>query len=91
VSELPIRIAGDLPGAITSVADLLLTLRAPKAFPPGQPLQFALANSAVQLQARAIGSKRAGEAFEVRVRLINLRRETREALEAAWATATEPK
>jgi hypothetical protein len=51
-------------------------------------LQFKLASSGVELQARAIGSKRVDEAFEVRVRLINLRRETREALEAAWAAVT---
>jgi hypothetical protein len=89
--SVAIRIAGGVAGAITHVADLLLTLKAPKAFPPGQPLQFTLADTGVQLQARAIGSKRVEDAFEIRVRLINVRRETREALEAAWSAATAPR
>jgi hypothetical protein len=91
MSSVPIQIAGDLPGAITNVDDLLVTLRAPKAFPPGQPLQFKLAESGLELEARAIGSKRVDEAFEVRVRLFNLRREAREAFEAAWSAANAPR
>lgn len=87
MSSVPIQIAGDLPGAIIGVDDLLVTLRGPKAFPPGQPLKFKLAESGLELQARAIGSKRVDDAFEVRVRLINLRREARDALEAAWSAA----
>lgn len=87
MSGVPIRIEGDVAGEITNVADLLVTLRGPKAFPPGQPLKFELAESGLELQARAIGSKRVDDAFEVRVRLINLRRELREALEAAWTAA----
>jgi hypothetical protein len=89
VTEIAVAIAGDLPGAVTNIADLVLTLRSPKAFPPGQPLEFVLTQSGVRLQARSIGSKRLPEsdAFELRVRLINLRRETREALAAAWAAA----
>ena len=89
MTQVPVAISGDLPGAVTNVADLVVTLRSPKAFPPGQPLEFALTQSGVRLQARSIGSKRLAEsdAFELRVRLINLRRETREALAAAWAAA----
>jgi hypothetical protein len=41
----------------------------------------------VQLAARSIGSKRRDEHwFEVRVRLINLRKDAREALERAWTS-----
>jgi hypothetical protein len=91
VSAVPVAIEGGLPGAVTKIADLIVTLRSPKAFPPGQPLEFVLTQSGVRLQARSIGSKRLPEsdAFELRVRLINLRRETREALAAAWAASGE--
>jgi hypothetical protein len=86
VSGLPVRIAGDLAGAITDISGLLVTLRSPKAFPPGQPLEFTLSDSNLQLQARSIGSKRSADGeFELRVRLINLRKQAREALEAAWS------
>lgn len=87
MTELPVQIASDLPGAITALDGLLVTLRSPKAFPPGQPLAFVLVDPTVRLEARSIGTKRAadGGAFEVRVRLINLRKEAREALESAWA------
>lgn len=90
MSALPVSIAGNLPGAVTNIADLVVTLRSPKAFPPGQPLEFLLTESGLRFQSRSIGSKRlpASEEFELRVRLINLRRETREALAAAWAAAT---
>jgi hypothetical protein len=91
VSELPVLIEGALPGAITSLAEPLATLSSPKAFPPGQPLVFTLRDSGLQLQARSIGSKRSpgAEHFELRVRIINVRREAREALAQAWA-AVQP-
>jgi hypothetical protein len=88
VSELPVSIDGGLPGAITNLAELIVTLSSPKPFPPGQPLGFTLRDSGLRLQARSIGSKRStsGEHFELRVRLINLNREAREALAQAWAS-----
>jgi len=86
VSELPVLIEGALPGAITNLAGLFATLSSAKAFPPGQPLAFTLRDSGLQVQARSIGSKRSGEHFELRVRLINMRREAREALAQAWAS-----
>jgi hypothetical protein len=89
VSGIAVLIAGEFPGSITDTAGLLVTLSSPKAFPPGQPLELTLTDSRLRLQARAIGSKRSSSGeFELRVRLINLRKEAREALEAAWASFT---
>jgi hypothetical protein len=86
VNGLPVQISGELPGAITDIAGLLVTLSSPKAFPPGQPLEFTLSEPSLRLQARSIGSKRSASGeFELRVRLINLRKDAREALEAAWS------
>jgi hypothetical protein len=84
-----VRITGELEGAITSIAGSVVTLSSPKAFPPGQPLEFTLCDSSLRLEARSIGSKRSANGeFELRVRLINLRKATREALEAAWSEWT---
>ena len=84
--ELAVQIAGEWSGAITALSGLVVTLRSPKAFPPGQPLDFVLSAASLRLEARAIGSRRSGEDFELRVRLINLRKDAREALERAWAS-----
>jgi hypothetical protein len=85
---LVVRIAGES-AAIEQLEGLQLTLRSPKPFPPGQPLSLLLSpdGASVRLDARSIGSKRRDEIwFEVRVRLINLRKDAREALEHAWAS-----
>ena len=81
---VPARIQGELEGALEHVEGLVVRLRAPKAFPPGQPLAFTLqcAGTELRYEARSIGSKRRDDgAFELRARLINLRKEAREALE----------
>jgi len=84
-----VRIAGAHDGELLELAGLQLRLRSPKAFPPGQPLTLQLAPD-VTLEARTIGSKRLDEvSFELRVRLINMRKETREALERALAGSVE--
>ena len=81
----PVRIAGEHDGELLELSGLQLRLRSPKAFPPGQPLTLQLPPD-VKLEARAIGSKRLDESsFELRVRLINLRKDTREALERMLA------
>jgi hypothetical protein len=86
VSGLPVKISGEHSGAITGIEGQVVSLSSPKAFPPGQPLVFTLTESALHLEARTIGSKRLATGdFELRVRLINLRKDTREALEQAWA------
>ena len=88
-AAVPVRIAGAHDGAILELAGLQMRLRSPKAFPPGQPLALQLSPD-VQLEARAIGSKRLDESsFELRVRLINLRKDAREALERALGVSIE--
>jgi hypothetical protein len=78
-----VRIAGAYDGTLLEHSGEQLRLRSPKAFPPGQPLTLQLPPD-ITLEARAIGSKRSGDAgFELRVRLINLRKDAREALERA--------
>lgn len=82
---VPARIQGELEGALEHVEGLVVQLRTPKAFPPGQPLSFTLqggAGTELRYEARSIGSKRRDDgAFELRARLINLRKDAREALE----------
>lgn len=63
-----------------------LTLRSPRAFAPGSPIRFSLTDEgeaeSKSFEGRTIGSKRVDEAlFEVRLRLVNLRREDRELLQ----------
>ncbi|MFW2389403.1 MAG: hypothetical protein ACN4G0_13770 [Polyangiales bacterium] len=61
----------------------LLTLRSPRAFAPGAPIRFETADDeqARSFEGRTIGSKRIDDqAFEVRMRFVNLRREARELL-----------
>ena len=83
MAAVPVRIAGAHDGAVLELTGLVLRLRSPKAFPPGKPLGLELAPD-VKLEARTIGSKRIDEgSFELRVRLINLRKDAREALERA--------
>ena len=60
-----------------------LTLLSPRAFAPGSPIRFVALgeHSERNLEGRALGSKRvSGEQFEVRIRLVNLRRDARELL-----------
>lgn len=85
IPELPVTIADEHAGALLAADGLVLTLRSPKAFPPGQPLRLRVRlEPPLPLEARTIGSKRLDSGdFELRVRLINLRRTTREALEQA--------
>jgi hypothetical protein len=79
-AAVPVRIAGAHDGGVLELTGLQLRLRSPKAFPPGQPLSLQLSPELV-LEARTIGSKRLDEeSFELRVRLINLRKDAREAL-----------
>jgi len=61
-----------------------LTLSCARAFAPGQPMRFNVDadHGTLALEGRAIGSKRDGESFRVRLRLVNLKREARDALRA---------
>ncbi|MGB5284104.1 MAG: hypothetical protein WBN29_06310 [Polyangiales bacterium] len=61
----------------------LLTLTGPVAFAPGSPIRFSAKGEEGdrKLEGRVLRSKRVGQQqFEVRLRLVNLRREDRELL-----------
>jgi hypothetical protein len=81
---IPLKIAPDVEGIAVASDAVTLQLVAAKSFPPGQPLQLTLmveGQEPLPLAARSIGSKRrTDEQFDVRVRLINLDRVTRETL-----------
>lgn len=65
----------------------LLTVVCGRAYPPGRPLSLRLqmADGPVSLSARCIGSRRTSEErFDVRMRLTNLTRAARVALEARF-------
>jgi hypothetical protein len=65
----------------------LMKLMSPIAFAPGSPIRFTAAGEHGQrkFEGRALGSKRVqGAEFEVRLRLVNLRREDRELLLGAF-------
>lgn len=67
----------------------LMTLTSPVAFAPGSPIRFTSVgeHGHRSFEGRALGSKRLeGEQFEVRLRLVNLRRENRELLLRALRT-----
>ena len=60
-----------------------LTVISPRAFAPGAPIRFSMTadGEARSFEGRAIGSKRVDDVhFEVRLRLVNLRRADRELL-----------
>jgi hypothetical protein len=85
---IPLRI-GELIGEALHSDAVTMTFTAPKAFPPGQPLQLVLwpdTPDALALALRSIGSKRRDDTtFEVRARLINLARTARERLLEAFS------
>ena len=62
---------------------VVLTVLSPRAFAPGAPIRFSTTTNgdARNFEGRAIGSKRVDDThFEVRLRLVNLRRADRELL-----------
>lgn len=73
------------PGEVTGFDGKLLALRLPRALAPGQPAELRVAlEPPLALAGRSIGSKRREDgAYDVRLRLVNLTREAREALLAA--------
>jgi hypothetical protein len=87
-NPLPLRIGAELEGVAISSDAVSFVFLAPKAFPPGQPLSLTLfpgSERELPLQARCIGSKlQPDQRFEVRARLVNLSRETRLSLLAAF-------
>jgi hypothetical protein len=81
----PCRIAGAEGNAISFEGEFLVAVVS-KPFAPGTPLRgtIVVGESEIGIEGRATGSKRTPEGtFEVRARVINLRKVDRERLEAA--------
>ena len=68
------------PARLVAFANNVLSFVAPKALPPGSPVGLLWSSHA--LQGRSIGSKRQdGDQFAVRLRMVSLTREQRDALQ----------
>ena len=86
VALLPGRGGDELEGRLERTEGEILHAVFPRAYAPGAPVRMRLALDAERtlLRAKTIGSKRRPDgAFDVRLRPIDLRRETREALARA--------
>lgn len=80
-------------GTWVSLKGDMLVLRMPRAFAPGAPLQIRVelkgpTEPAVTVDAKSIGSRKIGDDFEVKAKLVNVSRSARTALDAAWLTVT---
>jgi hypothetical protein len=85
---IPLRIEDELDGTATACDGHVLWATSPKAFPPGRPIELSLLpeDGELQLSVRAIGSKKRDDgSFELRVRLVNLRKEARLRLDALFS------
>lgn len=89
-AEVQITLSGGAQGALTGFDGKILAVRLPLALAPGQPAELTVASEPpLALAGRSIGSRRREDgSFDVRLRLVNLTREAREALLAA-ATAND--
>lgn len=90
VPEVAMTLCTGERAAVVSWDGTTLVFRSPRAFAPGAPVKsvLVLAEGAVDLELKAVGSRRAdGETlFVVRGRAMNLRRELRLRLDAALRT-----
>ena len=80
---MEVRLESGDGASVTAFDGNVLTLLSPKAFAPGAPIRFQSIGAELErgFEGRTIGSKRTDDgAFEVRLRLINLRRADREFL-----------
>jgi hypothetical protein len=88
---IALRIGPDLDGIAVGYDGTRLSFIAPKAFPPGQPLQLTLlaeGRAPLALSVRSLGSKRrADQSFDVQARLVSLARTARASLEQAFAAS----
>ena len=83
MSARTLALPDGLEGRMLEFVGEILTFEAPRAYAPGQPLTFGVDHpeGPIGLSGKTIGSKRIDERrFEVRVRLVSLRRRDRERL-----------
>ena len=87
--SLPVTLGDGTAAEALCFSNGQITVRAPGAFAPGQPMDFNVQlESGLSLKGRCGGSKRQADgSFVVRARLVNLTRVARETLEAALPAA----
>lgn len=88
----PVRVEGAGEGEATSYEGEIMSLILARAYAPGSPLPFVLrlGDSELSLDGKTVSSKRRADGrFDVRVRLVSLRKEDREKLRAS-ATPKAP-
>jgi len=91
MAEYAARYPGGGQGRALSYANLVLAVVAPQAYAPGQPLtlEVCIGESWLSLGGKSQGSRaRVDGGFDVKLRLTNLRREARLALEQAFSRPT---
>ena len=84
--SVPLRLEGGDAGEALRVEGEVLAIVSPRAFAPGAPVRMEIdaGDEPVSVEGKTIGSKRRDDGrFDVRLRLINLRRAHRDALRAA--------
>ncbi len=86
-AEVPLRLDGGGDGWAHGLEGLVVALVVPRPFAPGAPLALTAwpeDDAPLWLEGRTVGAKkRADGRFDVRVRLVNLRRDARERLALA--------
>lgn len=88
MSSLPATLADGKQAELVSLEGELLGLTAPRAFAPGQPVELTarLDTGQLRLAGKTLGSKRREDGrFDVRLRLVNLRKSDRETLQSLLA------
>ena len=81
--------AGDGEGTVVAVADIQVTVRSTRPFPPGAPAQGTL-DAAHAFTLKVAGSRKDGDTFVVRGRLVSATVAVREAFARAAATGVTP-
>jgi len=81
--SLAVTLTGGHAGTAESWDGTVLVVTSPRAFAPGAPLK--IEHGELGIEAKSIGSKRRDDGnFVVRVRVVNLRRDQRLALDALF-------
>lgn len=87
---IPLRFTDGEEGHVVALDGEILEIRASGSHPPGQPVEVVLdlSGGALSLKAKSRGSRRIDdETFEVRLRLVELRKRERARIDAALANA----
>lgn len=85
--SVALRLGSGESATLETLAADAVTLRSPRPAPPGARVAATIVETGAELRVKSHGSKRDGDAFVVRGRLLDATRELRAWLEAALAPA----